>query len=85
MPEYKCITCGEVKQSDERCTCPVCGYSMYESPCDRKEILRREIVNFIKHLIVPDIQPEDVIFKGKAEDDARFPGIDKIRDYIFNA
>ena len=85
MKEYKCISCGEVKQGDERCTCPVCGYSMYEMPYERAEILRREIVNFIKHLIVPDIQPEDVIFKGKAEDDARFPGIEKIHDYIFYA
>jgi predicted nucleic acid-binding Zn-ribbon protein len=37
--EYKCICCGEVKETDKQCGCPTCGYKMYPTPYDRKEIL----------------------------------------------
>ena len=50
MPEYKCISCGEVKENDTGCSCPVCGYRMFEIPFDREVLLKKEIQNFVCHL-----------------------------------
>lgn len=43
MAEFKCISCGAVKESEKSCSCPVCGYKMLETPYDKDEALRREI------------------------------------------
>ena len=43
MAEYKCISCGEIKESEESCSCPVCGYKMFEIPYERDEVLRKEM------------------------------------------
>ena len=55
MAEYKCISCGAVKESEERCSCPVCGYLMFEAPYDRAEALRREIRSFIEKLRITEM------------------------------
>ena len=55
MPEFKCISCGAVKESEKPCSCPVCGYRMFETPYERAEILRKEIKDFISHLKLSEI------------------------------
>ena len=52
MSEYKCICCGEVKESEKECSCSKCGYKMYLSPFDRSQILIREIKEFVRQLRV---------------------------------
>lgn len=82
MAEYKCISCGEVKESKSPCSCPMCGYKMFEMPYERKNILVSEIDNFISRLEVTTVVREDLIFEGKEKDDARFPDYDKILKYV---
>ena len=55
MKDYKCISCGTIKESEKPCSCPVCGYKMYETPYERAEILRKEIKDFIAHLKLSEI------------------------------
>lgn len=50
MREFKCISCGAVKEIDKECSCPVCGYKMYEAPYIRRDILKKEIITFIGKL-----------------------------------
>ena len=50
MAEYKCVSCGAVKESDTSCSCSVCGYKMFETPYERDEVLRKEIREFISNL-----------------------------------
>ena len=82
MTTYKCISCGETKESDGRCSCPMCGYRMFEAPYDRAEILRNEITTFFSKLQVNAVMREDLVFEGKTKDDRRFPGYDKILQYV---
>ena len=55
MAEFKCISCGAVKESEKPCSCPVCGYKMFETPYERAEIFRKEIKDFIAHLKLSEI------------------------------
>ena len=55
MAEFKCISCGAVKESELPCSCSVCGYKMFETPYERAEVLRKEIIDFISHLKVSEI------------------------------
>lgn len=82
MADYKCISCGEVKESDSLCSCPTCGYRMFESPYDRKTVIISEIENFVSRLQVKNLVREDFVFEGKDEDDERFPNFDRIRNYV---
>ena len=82
MAEYKCISCGEIKESESPCSCPMCGYKMFEMPYERKNVLASEIDNFISRLEVTTVVREDLIFEGKEKDDARFPDYDKILKYV---
>lgn len=82
MAEYKCISCGEIKESESPCSCPMCGYKMFEMPYERKNVLTSEIDNFISRLEVTTVVREDLIFEGKEKDDARFPDYDKILKYV---
>lgn len=82
MSEYKCISCGTIKESDEPCSCPMCGYRMFEMPYERKRVLVSEIVSFIKRLEVNIVERTDLVFKGKKTDDERFPNYDMILRYV---
>ena len=55
MAEFKCISCGAVKESEKPCSCPVCGYKMFETPYERAEVLRKEIKDFISHLKLSEV------------------------------
>ena len=55
MTEFKCISCGAVKESEKPCSCPVCGYKMFETPYERAEVLRKEIKDFISHLKLSEV------------------------------
>lgn len=55
MSEFKCISCGEVKQSKKSCTCPVCGYKMFATPYDRAALLKEEILRFVGHLCMTEL------------------------------
>ena len=55
MATYKCISCGELKESEKECNCPVCGYKMFETPYERTDILKKEIVGFISLLRLNEI------------------------------
>ena len=82
MPEYRCIGCGALKESDKPCCCPVCGYRMFQTPYDRKSILISEIESFISRLEVKRVMREDLVFEGKDKDESRFPNYDKILKYV---
>lgn len=82
MAEFKCISCGAVKENDSVCSCPKCGYRMFETPYDRKEKLISEIEGFISQLEVSFVIRENLVFQGKEKDDKRFPDYDKILKYI---
>ena len=62
MAEYKCICCGEIRESEKNCTCPNCGYKMYPTPYNRKQVLADEINGFIQHIMLPEIKPEEISF-----------------------
>lgn len=82
MPEYKCISCGETKESEQPCSCPTCGYMMFELPYNRKNRLSSEISGLISRLEVTTVMKEDLVFEGKDKDDSRFPDYDKILRYV---
>ncbi len=52
MAEYRCICCGEIKESEKECNCSKCGYRMYLAPYDRGQILIQIIREFIYKLRV---------------------------------
>ena len=85
MAEYKCISCGEIKESDKKCMCPVCGYMMFQQPYERREILISEIKKFIDKTINQDIDVKKLNFSGLEKDKKRFPDFRKIYDYVTNA
>lgn len=62
MAEFKCISCGAVKESEKSCSCPVCGYKMLETPYDKDESLRREIRNFIGKLRLTEVTGDSFEF-----------------------
>jgi len=82
MAEFRCISCGALKESDSSCSCPVCGYKMFQTPYDRKSILISEIERFIARLEVKSVLREDLVFEGKDKDDSRFPNYDRILKYV---
>ena len=99
MSIFKCINCGQTKESEERCSCSRCGYTMYQAPYDKKTVLLKECRRFLKAILSPDVKREDFDFYRteleeetdeeiiiyKSEDDARFPSFDKIKGYILSA
>ena len=62
MAEFKCISCGAVKESEKSCSCPVCGYKMLETPYDKDEALRREIRGFIGKLRLTEVTEDSFEF-----------------------
>ncbi len=62
MAEFKCISCGAVKESEKSCSCPVCGYKMLEMPYDKDEALRREIRDFIGRLRLTEVTGDSFEF-----------------------
>lgn len=82
MAEFRCISCGALKESDSSCSCPVCGYKMFQTPYNRKSILISEIERFIARLEVKSVLREDLVFEGKDTDDSRFPNYDRILKYV---
>ena len=82
MSEYKCIGCGEIKNSKEECSCPICGYSMFEMPYERSELLREEIKKYILRVINEPIDVKKIDFDRYYKDKTRFPSFYKIHDYV---
>ncbi len=82
MAEFKCISCGETRESETAGSCPVCGYRMFETPYDRKSVLLSEIKGFFSRLQVTMIIREDLMFEGKEKDADRFPDYAKIQRYV---
>ena len=90
MAEYKCISCGCVKESKEKCSCTECGYQMFALPYNRKNVLIAETQVFIESLLIKKISDRDFFFYRfednekiyKFKDDARFPDLDKIKGYV---
>lgn len=100
MAAYKCICCGEIRESEKECSCSNCGYKMFPVPYDRSQVLLGEIREFIRLLRVPkDIEPflsyyrevpsksgkEKPLAVPKAKDDERFPDFKKIQSYVCGA
>lgn len=99
MSNYQCINCGQIKESEEKCSCSRCGYTMYEMPYDKKTMLQKECKRFLQTVLTPcvkashfdfyrvdfdDETKKEVIIK-KSEDDARFPSFETIKEYILSA
>lgn len=72
-PERKCICCGEVTRSAQPCTCPVCGHRMFQTPYDRADVLRREIIKFIRHLEITAMDDKSMIFSRQEPNGKRRP------------
>ena len=98
MSEYKCINCGETKQSTAPCKCNVCGYNMFKTPYDRRSVLADEIRKQLLSLEFHNISDFNFEYYRiennnsdkakkiyKASDDNRFPSFAKIHDYICSA
>lgn len=85
MPKYKCIACGAEQESEDRCICGSCGYTMYEAPFDKYELLKSEIRRFIMCYINETINADDLYFPKLEDDEKRFPSFLKIRNYIYDA
>lgn len=82
MKQYQCIACGTVKESETSCTCPVCGYMMFQQPYKRNEVIICEIRGFIEKIICQNIDVRELNF-GKLKDDVyRFPNFHKIKTYV---
>ena len=69
MQEYKCISCGKVKMASESSCCSICGYKMFKVPYDRRELLKKEICDFIRHLRVTEIQDTAYTFYREESSD----------------
>lgn len=82
MAGYKCINCGEIKESEKICSCPKCGYRMFKLPYERRNKIIEEIKRFISALEMTEVKREDLDFDGKSNDDNRFPDYDKILKYV---
>ncbi len=85
MPEYSCICCGEVRESDRRCSCPVCGYTMYALPFGRKTLLRSEIIRFAVSMTHTADSLTLLECSGLQKDQERFPQAANIQDYAASA
>lgn len=85
MSQYKCIICGKIKESDNICSCPDCGYKMFPLPYDKNETLKSEIKYFLKNIQLSKVDRHLLIFKGKTKDDGRFPGFNGIQNYACSA
>lgn len=100
MTDFRCISCGNIKESSKPGICPVCGYKMFAVPYDRSEVLKKEIKDFILHHIICDISDDEFEYYRlvpdepktdedktvyKSEDDKRFPDFKKIQDYVCSA
>ena len=61
MAEFRCISCGETKDSKKACSCPVCGYKMFKVPYDREEVLKSEIREFISKLRLLEVSGDSLV------------------------
>lgn len=70
MGIYKCIGCGAEREYEEECSCTVCGYRMFAVPYDRKEQIRKEILELIGKLKCTEVSEKDIKLyrKEKKED-----------------
>lgn len=99
MAIFKCINCGQIKESEEKCSCSRCGYTMYEMPYDKKTTLFKECKHFLQTILTPQLKSEHFDFYrmeldpetkkeirvDKSKDDARFPSFNTIKNYILSA
>ena len=100
MSAFRCINCGAIKENEKKCSCSRCGYTMYEWPYDRHNLLLRECRKFLNVLFTPEISYKDFEYYRtyidyedgekekiieKKEDDSRFPSPEKIEKYIRSA
>ncbi len=85
MDVYKCIACGEEKQSDKPCSCSICGFTMYKSPYDRRELLVSEIKRYIKAYSTDPITLNELEFRGLGDALTRFPSYSDINRFIQSA
>lgn len=83
--EYKCLNCGRVRESSGTCTCSECGFKMFPTPYDRREVILGEIKLFIDKLQQNDINVDSFDYVDKDKIDARFPSFDKIKKYAYEA
>jgi len=89
MKKFQCINCGEILESEEKCTCSACGYRMYEAPFERVQILYEEIRGYLLSCLDFDFKSDWFLVirheKGKtfllSDDTNRFPAYEKIYDY----
>lgn len=79
---YKCLCCGEERESDKIISCPECGYKMLPTPFLRKEALIKEIQNFVLLNEVNKISSKDIFVSGLEKDEKRFPDFKTIQGYV---
>lgn len=85
MDVYKCIACGEEKQSDTPCSCSICGFTMYKTPYDRKDLIISEIRRYIYSYSTDPIKMNELEFRGLNEALTRFPSYSEISRFVHDA
>ena len=85
MDVYKCIACGEEKQSDTPCSCSICGFTMYKTPYDRKDLIISEIRRYIYSYSTDPIKMNELEFRGLKEALTRFPSYSEISRFVHDA
>ena len=85
MDVYKCIACGEEKQSDKPCSCSICGFTMYKTPYDRKDLIISEIRRYIYSYSTDPIKMKELEFRGLKEALTRFPSYSGISRFVHDA
>lgn len=75
MAIYECICCGATIEGKKTTNCSICGYKMFESPFDRRTLLKREIQNFLKLLRIKNISCDSFhVFRRVSKEDNRKTG-----------
>lgn len=94
MTVYKCISCGNTKESEKECCCSECGYKMFLVTLERREIFKNEIQKFLRELMLNKIEEHHLTYYreisknekiSKTEDDERFPNFEKNQNYVCSA
>lgn len=85
MSIYKCVACGREAEAEKERSCPECGCKMFETPYDRAEKLRSEIIDYVVKAADSKIDTSEIFAEARQEEHERFPRLGQIRQYAESA
>ena len=80
MTEFKCINCGEIKDSEKICSCPKCGYRMFELPYERRDKIIEEQIIKPQNTLIKELHNENIALHKELSKQTEI--IDTAEDYI---